>query len=475
MLTSSDTALHNVSSVGHRIQACLQLVDELGRRDYPSPSPRGLAEVLRRILVRLFSRLDEASSDTVVSNYQDVLMQVHTINYATIALAKLLESVKNAQISPPLAAIVEAYEDIGDRIVHGTQTIIYPQWAYNASYIDAMRFLREWADVISPEVGQGIFQGAPQHFVVISFPAIEERNILRQAVLAHEMGHFVDETKGVSAKILKGKVFGSDDFSSFLSSDSPAAKRTVLQLATRMVDNWIRELTADAIGVCLLGPAHAFSFEEVVRLPVRPGPPRATLTHPPYSLRIKHMVKLTQEIHLKPLQSMRLKRGERHILNNVSDMLSSLATGTQGQLRISDLPGSEEDARAIYAIGERVVERSAQVLRTEMEKQKGESYFCRPLDILHAIQLQPLLENGLPPSELESDSGGVPSFAAIMNSSWFFFLQHELDYSYFESSQGESPEEPSSVFKRYQRLQALISKAIEISRFKAEFSRRKGT
>jgi hypothetical protein len=466
-----------ITVVTHRVQLLSKRLEDLGRVDYPSSSPAALTDILARIAARLFDKLAMLSRNAGQRPEADVQRNLHTYNHAAVSLGRLMEAIDRAQLSSTVSVVVEALEELGSQIAFGTKTIVYPEWDYNASFVEVMSLLRPWAALIGPDIGPGIFRAAPPYLVLITYPAIEERDILHHAVLAHEMGHFIDTVYSISEGLRNEKLIEPELMDKLITLSQGKADSPPVLRAVTVIESWVQELTADLLGICLIGPCLLFAFDDVARMPHDPRNQQLSLTHPPHHLRMRYMAEAARELHLAPLRGAgyqsRTGPAEITTLDRIDAWITELVSQKEPTVHTKIVGVTRDHADLIYALGERALANAARLLRTRLTEMRSKAWFCAPTDILDAFRLETLLDFGLTPSELPDTPDRFPSFQAIMNSGCFYLLRNSEYYKYF-TQDGAHVARPEIVADRYLKLQDLIAKAIETSLFRSEFMRRQG-
>jgi len=178
---------------------------------------------------------------------------------------------RNGDLGHTHNAIIEAYMEIVSLVQYGTQTIIHPTWDYNASYDEIMHELRSMAARLGQDRNQAVFSGAPARFVIVTYPLAEQGMVLRQALMAHEIGHYINAVQALSQTLLGSRVFNAEDrqrIEEAVRRQEPESDRDRLQedasrLEGKFVAHWVVEATADFLGLCLLGPAYLLAFDDV--------------------------------------------------------------------------------------------------------------------------------------------------------------------------------------------------------------------
>jgi len=480
---------HYISMVAHRVQALMGRIEGAPQPSHASMAAATLSEILLRILSRFFDELGSLHREMKHHPLEDTVRQVRTIHLATVRIVhELVEGLRVAGSDSPAASIIEAYAQIANLVEYGTQTLVYPTWDYNASYDEIMTTLRTMTGSLGSDTGEAVFSGAPRSFLVITYPVAEEEMVLRHAFIAHEIGHFIDHTEGWSRSILEEQVFEEEDFDKIVEAnqrqEGEGNRDEVFREALLLVDEiaplWIREVIADLLAVCVLGPAYLLAFDEVSLSPRFSSPQTLNRSHPPGLLRKEIAGRLTRELYLEPIRSgrssARLSQEDQGLLDEICHWTDTILDTDPPNLvtirNTTDL--APEIVSAVYATLRNAIDRAITRIGTiELDRIRDRQWFCTERDIVDALRLSHLISHGLTPTELYSEPSREPSFAAVMNSGWFHFLHSRQDYLYF----GHPPNEPhpDEVRDRYVNLQSLIAKGVESLQFKREFLRRKGT
>lgn len=480
---------HYIASVAHRVQVLRAKLEDSYLLGNAATSTSALSEILLRLLSRFFDELRSLHREADIQPAQDTLRQLQNINYVNSRVVPKLErAIEMANLDTPITPVIEAYVEIASLVRFGTQTIIHPRWDYNASFDEIMHDLRSVAASLGQDTSQAIFSGAPPSFVVITYPIAEQDMILRQAFMAHEVGHYINVVEGLSQSLLRNRIFDAEDRQRIelavkkqqRAGDSERLLSDANKLAGEFAAYWLLEITADFLGLCLLGPAYLLSFDDVSFTPRFSATGRLHRSHPPVQLRKTIMANLIEEALLPPVHSSDRYRGlgpkEKEVFTTVCGWIHELSQTEP--LRFTMIEGAPsmptEVVESIYAGLRNAVDRAVSKLKNEhwndLSKRR---WFCSTTDLVDAIELQGLLSSGLIPTVLYSDMSRDPSFAAVMNSGWFHLLNAGQQYQYFRRDE-EQPH-PDEILKSYRNLQNLIGKAVESLQFKAEFERRKGT
>jgi hypothetical protein len=482
------TVQHYISVVVNKIQVLMKKIEEISQHDYTSSSPLALSGVLIRILSRFLDYLRSWSEKAEYQPPADVIRAVYTINLIVVSIIpQLIEAIEGADNDAPIASIIEAYEYIVNQVQYGVQTIIHPSWEYNASSNEVMQYLKKVTSSLSQEASKAIFSGTPSFFVIITYPKAEEQIILRQALIAHEVGHFIDESiKKWSVSLLDLQLLNPNDVESIISQitgekNSNALQSKVLQTIDKMVTSWIKEIVSDFLAISIIGPAYLFAFDEISFSPKYSSPQKLSLSHPPDQLRKEIMGNWVTKMYITPVRESnefaKLSKGEQEVFESVIQRVDIVSRGDNSSFvsigNSTQLP--QNVLATVYLALKNGMEKAASTLSNQNYKTiENEQWVCKKEDIMDAIRLQSLLLNGLIPTELYVAPPRYPSFAAVMNSGWFHFITCEGNYLYFSKAEAHISD-PDQITARYISLQNLIAKGVESLHFKREYARRKGT
>jgi hypothetical protein len=480
------TVHHYISVVVNKIRVMLTRVEEISQHDYTSPSPIALSEIVIRLLSRFLDYLRSWSQKVEYQPPADIIRAVSTINHMVVSIVpELIEAIEAADNDSPIASIIEAFEYIGNQVQYGTRIIIHSTWEYNASSNEIMQYLRKVTSSLGQEESQAIFSGAPQNFLIITYPKAEDVIVLRQALIAHELGHFIDESiNRWSALILEQQLFNPKDVQEIVSGLSKQSSdrelpTKILQMTEKMIEPWIKEIVCDFLAISIIGPAYLFAFDEISFSPKYSYPQKLSVSHPPDQLRKAIMGGWITKLFIGPIQTEHLhelNKDEVEVFEKVVKHIGIVSRGDN--LRFESIRNneylSENILAVVYSVLKNAVENAASMLQEQQYKSiENKQWVCGTKDILDAIKLQKLLEYGLTPTELYTTPSRSPSFPAVMNSGWFHFIACETNYLYFSETTGQVSN-PDQVTKKYLTLQNLVAKAVESLHFKREYERRKG-
>jgi len=479
---------HYIACVAHRVQMLREEIEQEYLQGGRSTSRGALAELLLRLLFRLHDELRRLHSELELQPSSDSLARLQTLgSITTRTLPQLRQAMALTEQTSQAAIVVEEFADQADLVRSGTQAIIHPSPEYNASFVELMGYLRGLVSSFEQAGGHAVFSGAPPRFVTMTYPQAESDMVLRQAHLAHELGHFIDSELGFSGELQRGEVFLEQELgwvrdairTESHTGEETARTKDLRVLPGRYAARWLREIVADFLGVCILGPAFVLAFDEVTLALSGAAYVKLKESHPPEQLRKELMAKFVVEEFLEQVvrddRFVGLDKTQKTTLENVRKWIEELST--TDQLRATALEGhrdvSRPVAQAVYLALEGAMRRAFRQLRqVHCDRIRRAPWFCSTDDLLDALALQPLISVGLVPTVLLSNRSRDPSFSAVMNSGWFHLISSWRDYQYF--SRNAPDPSRGDVMKAWLSLQSLIAKAIEDLRFKKEYQRSKG-
>lgn len=282
-----------------RHASCLwRLAEKVSQADdYPTDTPRKLAEIIRNTAKLIATRLGAAPADK--------LQHVHML---LDNLSQHLRIVERARTPHTPWSIVEPIERfLKHQVGPGHEFIIRPQWAYNyaivGEFVDAYgRAIGSLEDWITPqEWKDAIGDSGSLRIYSISFPRVERLNVLLHVNWGHEVGHilatrwigedsgfpaiWVQNVAGIEQRIRHEltKTWNPDHSPLFLEQTVSAYVSDTMSVAR----DGIKELLCDTVGAHLFGPAAMASLcEHAARFNLDRSP-LVSQGYPPWRYRLR--------------------------------------------------------------------------------------------------------------------------------------------------------------------------------------------
>jgi len=473
-----------LSTVGHKIRLLILRIEQLKQRNYPTRHPIDLAESLTRILSRSLDELGRLYSLVGKMKSSDLAMRAWLIHrFAFRVVSHWIEPIDQANVSSTTGGMIDAFDAICNKAQFGTCLIVYPSWRYNFRFDDLSADLSDFANLIRTNDSPGVFAGLYPHYVILTYPFAVEETSLGQIILAHEVGHYIDIAQSWSKDIIENQTGVFDSIDSMSDSIPDGETSSARLLLNSIGASWIYEIVADSIAISIAGPAYILALEEFTMsgsAQVK-NTNKISKSHPPNELRLQLMSQLTLALHFNPLAADphfdHLPPDTLSVLEKIQTTLNSYAESESLDIQgIQETSLSPEAARWVYS---NLVQGMRNVVQLAMVRAKDtltEDWTCSHSDVLNALVLQEYLGDGLTPTELPepfADGDTSPSFAAAINSGWFY-LSKEKDRGRFLLFESESAQLQEKVNKDYVAVHQRVAKAIEILNFKRQFLHQKG-
>ena len=284
-----------------KLYSLRKLVQDL-QRGLPSPKPeqfiRGLSLIIDAVETFLSRRT--ASLQVALAGNPDALA-AQIAFHAKVAL-RILGSLHQEYL-PLLHAESQRNEYLFkpsiDRAVglftrSGFELTLIPDFQYNYAFDGKENFATREVELLErhsdPDTKAALVKlrneaALKQWIVFLHFPVAERDSALKLCILAHELGHFVDETNKIYRELLpieldkdsfeqlvdaRGKTpaygGGTPKSAQQLTFDTIFTRAGVEALCYRscneMLERWIREIIADILAAHAIGPASYFAFND---------------------------------------------------------------------------------------------------------------------------------------------------------------------------------------------------------------------
>jgi hypothetical protein len=464
-----------LSQVGNKIQFLLRRIQNLKQNRPSTQGTLALSEALIRILSQTFSELERLSGKVNELDPYDIIAKTRILHDSSVIIIQpLIEAIAAAEIDSPINGVIDAYSAICIQAQFGTRFTMYPKWEYNVSYREVMDVLRSIARNINLSDHHSIFEGAFPYHVIVTYPASIEDITLHQCVIAHEVGHFIDFVRNWSKDVMNDKLIPQN-----ARQDYAALSNEERKLLNQFCKPWIREVVADTIATCILGPAYIYALEEFTYItPHDPSIPGIiSSSHPPKDLRLLLISRLCLNSQLDEVQRLpefkELTPREEEVYKQIRAEIERKSQLDLMSIQvIKDNPQiSVETAQLILQILMEILSNVVELIEARATETLTETWTCSAIDILHATVLQNNFHYSLTPTQLPTHFNGIPSFAAIMNSGWYFLQDSFDEFHYFKSKVNSHL--PEEFCEKYMVVQQLVAKAIESLNFQREYISRR--
>jgi len=255
----------------------------------------------------------------------------------------------------------------------------------------------------------------PDRLFVVNIPAVESGQILIHGVLAHELGHALYKKHALAGKLLPNIKVKEDLIKNLVKVMSGARQQqqgpppelrlrewVTEQVASR-ITAWVMELSSDAIGIRLFGPA--LFFAAVHLMTAFKHIDQGSTTHPAPRLRAKLMMRMLKQLYP---------------VDKLHENLQALLRDWDEVSAVPIVARSMFDQLAIESIDDKALDLIFQASATAVSE--AQSYTALRFD-RDAAELAPLFVNHIPPGETGHYGRGVPvELASIINAGWHVYL-----------------------------------------------------
>ncbi|HEX7401342.1 MAG TPA: hypothetical protein VF369_04100, partial [candidate division Zixibacteria bacterium] len=244
--------------------------------------------------IRKVDRLNTELLKTEISQLERKNIE-NTIRAIILSVNKLhtfLRYIDATRLRRNPTGMIKPWELLIKKYNKDVNIIIRPQWKYNYSYYNIIKEFENINDIIGDNKSIEDLSKIGSYFPILSFAGLERDNVLLHIILAHEIGHLIDEmeqfslidkysdeiirvldTTEVSEKLKKlydlsvNIMKTSEDkskqsvpevsYNLFIEHEakSQAQKELVDKICT-----WLEEITADIIAIRIIGPSFIFAL-----------------------------------------------------------------------------------------------------------------------------------------------------------------------------------------------------------------------
>jgi hypothetical protein len=258
--------------------------------------PEKLLNIMKKITEGCIKKVHKLSKELLkekieIKEQKNIENTTRNIVLTINVLHTFLRYIDATRLSRNPTGMIRPWELLTRRYIKDVNIIIRPQWKYNYSYYNMITILKSINHIIRDEETALLLEKEGLYFPILSFAGLERDNVLLHVVLAHEIGHFIDQTKDISS-IKKYE----DDISKIFKMETILEKlKTYYGLSLRIADEedklkgiirddqenvtkqhtviseaqiellakivkWLEEITADIIAVRVIGPSFIFAL-----------------------------------------------------------------------------------------------------------------------------------------------------------------------------------------------------------------------
>lgn len=442
-----------IQTARDRAHAIIEEVTRVQNKVYASPASKLLLQFVLDAAGRIHNLLEaeKAVASANLLTAPELETRLHRNIKLIPVLHLILGFVEGSDVHHSPGQLIPALRRYAHSILPTSEIVVSSKPELNYSIQDIAGALK---DLFSGTLLEPSCQLLPEFLFVVNIPAVESEQILIHGVLAHELGHALYDKRKVGGDLLP-KIKISDElvknlakmmFESQQKQQNPTPelrlREVVTQEVTGRINGWVMELSSDAIGVRLFGPA--LFFAAVHLLISLSHMDQSTKTHPPTRLRVKLMIRM-----LKQFYSLDKWHAKLQAFSKDWDDVSAVP-----------VPGRTAfDQLAIETINDGILDLISEASGTAVSA--AQRYTSERFN-RDAAELAPLFLSHIPPGETGPYGGSAPvKLASIINAGWHVYL---CDFEAFRKSL--HPNDGSTRFSAAAKLHELVLKALEISEIK---------
>jgi len=432
------------------IDHCLAFSDHLEPlkyRQYASDFPITLLELLGRLNLAIKKKLEVFRCDPDFQSLEDAEAEEQILRYSKLysylyVAASFVErsDVPHTvvELVQPLKRLMQLQCELKD-----FELLLHPLPVLNYSFYHL-------GSELSKVTNQLDLAGAkidfPKQLVTVGFPGLEMGRLLVHSIIGHELGHCLYVERKLENKLLPLVKPDEQKLNTlvkelaetrlptvFKAETTPTGQRTLSEYITeveikssliRGINDlgklWVKELTCDAIGYCLFGPAYLFAALNVLTLAYAFDSDRGT--HPPNRMRFLLLYKILDK-----------ETGFLSILDpKVVKFLESWRSVTRSQAPQFTDPVRDLSGSAILNIYDNIINTATLAVDSAGPYSASEN----------TAELQELVKRAealIPPNELiKNGVSHEVKFQSILNAGWLVYLtgleaiQEKFDFEPWE-------------------------------------------
>jgi hypothetical protein len=405
---------------------------------------------------------------------REVEINLRAKTYLLSFLHLLMQYVEGAEIQFSPSTFVIPLRRLLKKHFRNFDFIVRVSRWYNYSILALIEGIQ---DVFSKAGYSSLLTGFPSQFFVINCPVSERRNVPIHCVFAHEIGHTLYKSYELADTLLPFVSVDETALEQLITTyasqpvetrdgETKATAGDILErwridyevrsrLQMRRIPQWVEELTADALALCLLGPAYFYAF-------VYFSGPFASMDdssdkHPPDRMRIAFMCNM--------LSSQDDGLGYDKVIQE-----TSRAYIEQWKAYASQAPATTPSAGITFdSIASHAIEPVLRRIMIEAKRITLRRRYTPEMFQREVPSLYENLANGIPPNEVIDDWAiGKPRISkaeAILNAGWEYLISGDDRYAKLLGAPDQ--------WKVTNRLFDLVSKGLEYAEIQRRWGRQR--
>ncbi|HXX63929.1 MAG TPA: hypothetical protein VEO56_09040 [Bacteroidota bacterium] len=439
-----------IQAAQERAHAVLGEVARVENKVYVSPGSQNVVEFVGDAARRIDGRLEmeQAVVDADLLDPPELETRIHRVTSLIPFLHILLGFVEGSDVHHSPGQLLPTLRRYTRSIFPASEIVISSKPELNYAIQDIAGPLRKMFSGTSVEASCALL---PELLFMVNIPAAESGQILIHGVVSHELGHALYDRQEMAKKLLPKiklneslvKGLTSTMYENQLKQGHPTPelrlRKQITQEITARVNGWVKELSSDAIGIYLFGPALFFS---AVHLLTSFGHlDESSDTHPAPRLRVKLMIRMLKQLYT-------VEQWRPELQSYLADWDSVSAAPVKGTNPYDQLALETINDAALDLISQESQSATATTDRYSTER------FVRDTN-----EFSRLLLSHIPPGEAGPYSNATSvGLASIINAGWHVYL---CDFEAFRKTL--HPNDARTRYTTAAKLHELVLKALEIS------------
>lgn len=444
-------------------------LSQLRYKNYPFKSSKDFIEVMLKIHEGLFDGLDVLelevleTSEKAEKNSADLLIRINRYGHLIGVLHSLLQILEVGSREYISQGSVVLMENITKIFESNSQFILLPMYEYNYTYQELVQPLKTMLKDVLPQI-EDILSLFAKKFAVIGFPLVQKENVLLNSLIAHEIGHFINEEKqiveGLMEKVsidVKKVEEIAKEWSEWPGEIEPIEltrfiefariQAEIHRMATIWISNWLKELVSDVLAFHLIGPTYLFALANFLLTLI--GVDEESGDYPPPRMRIKLLLDEFDEIgYSRTLLCIKKDNTIKEIAKKFVDITEDLGNF------LSEIEEEERDKLSIL-VHDVIVKVIPELRKNVLNVIENRGYTSKRF-FKEVFSLIPTLDSFVPPAEISSEKPAPP--LSILNAGMLYEMLFIKNF--YKILKASTP--MNKLYARH-KLHQLTSKALELS------------
>jgi len=297
---------------------CISLqkkIESLSEKKYPTRGPYLLLKFIGEANLEIQDYLENIKRENLLQELREEDIEIYIYRYSKLIpyLHILLKFITGAETESSPSPLINSLQRLIKQYLPDAEIILASGPYLNYSYFK----LSDNIKAVFNQYFEDLAKEFPENLIVITLPDVEIKNTLYHCIIAHEIGHGIYTKNTAFSEELQELIYNeikeeeieqlAEYYYHSHQSTQPTLFQSLLQVKLflmrkiiEIINNWIEELVADGIGLCILGPAYYFSFIHFITSIRYIND--STESHPSSRIRISFMSKLIKNKTLNFLE-----------------------------------------------------------------------------------------------------------------------------------------------------------------------------